>query len=565
MPRRSYDTGGVTMWPSARTIAILLTLGLGSGGAALGVNALLASSGDPGTDYGLDTDANGRFDWLVVEAQVVLPEAGTWDVYASLSADSIETNACGYGYRLAPPPLMDAGSSPMPFAWTYERYFFPAGAQTIRMAFDGEDIVRAGADGPYVVQAMLNLGGVIVYADTRPLVEPASGVEWTYTTKAYSAADFDEAIRNAFFTGGHSDLPVDVDADGSADFLELRANIQVNVPGQYNVNGMLSRSDVGGDVMQFIGYAYRDVSLVTTDEVVYLRFRGDQIRQAGVDGPWNFTLTLYGPYDPMFTVRPPGPADGILPPEPMPIPETLCGTTSAYRAADFDESVELLRYTGRFEESTPDRDADGLHDALLIRAEVEVFVTAGFDLSGELRGTSTTVLARSYGQAWLAEGIAWAEFPFAGSDIRSSGMDGPYEATLSITPSLWGIDPTTTHTTNAYRAEDFDEGAPSEPGMYWIGNLNASGSGTALRVSVTVVRGDDLLTVVYEDSLLVTVTDEAGVVVGSFREWVVLESGGAVETFAYALDGLARGTYIVTAVLGSPDAPVDSRTVRVAL
>src|SRR3972149_5371885 len=110
MPRRSYDTGGVTMWPSARTIAILLTLGLASGGAALGVNALLASSGDPGTDYGLDT----------------------------------ETNACGYGYRLAPPPLMDAGSSPMPFAWTYERYFFPAGAQTIRMAFDGEDIVRAG-------------------------------------------------------------------------------------------------------------------------------------------------------------------------------------------------------------------------------------------------------------------------------------------------------------------------------------------------------------------------------------------------------------------------------------
>ncbi len=172
MPRRSYDTGGVTMWPSARTIAILLTLGLASGGAALGVNALLASSGDPGTDYGLDTDANGRFDWLVVEAQVVLPDAGTWDVYASLSADSIETNACGYGYRLAPTPLMDAGSSPMPFAWTYERYFFPAGAQTVRMAFDGEDIVRAGAEGPPATRARRERSSWRSHSDRRPSSRP---------------------------------------------------------------------------------------------------------------------------------------------------------------------------------------------------------------------------------------------------------------------------------------------------------------------------------------------------------------------------------------------------------
>src|SRR3990170_8471286 len=115
MPRRSYDTGGVTMWPSARTIAILLTLGLGSGGAALGVNALLASSGDPGTDYGLDTDANGRFDWLVVEAQVVLPEAGTWDVYASLSAESASASSCGSWYR-QPLPVMETGPLSVPIA-----------------------------------------------------------------------------------------------------------------------------------------------------------------------------------------------------------------------------------------------------------------------------------------------------------------------------------------------------------------------------------------------------------------------------------------------------------------
>jgi len=70
---------------------------------------------------------------------------------------------------------------------------------------------------------------------------------------------------------------------------------------------------------------------------------------------------------------------------------------------------------------------------------------------------------------------------------------------------------------------------------------------------------------VYEDSLLVTVTDDAGAQIAAFREWVVLESGGTVKTFAFAVDGLEAGTYVVTAVLGAPDAPVDSRTVRTLL
>src|SRR3990172_3793564 len=397
-PRAPTGRKGFSMWPTARTIAILLTLGLASGAAALGVNAFLSSSGDAGSDHGLDTDGDGRFDWLVVEAQVVLPEAGTWDVYASLSAESASASSCGSWYR-QPLPVMETGPLSVPIASTYERYFFPSGAQSVRMAFDGEDIVRAEADGPYVVQA--------------------------------------------FLTGGHSDLAVDVDGDGGADFLELRADVRVNVPGRYSLNGMLSQAGSTWEGLMFIGYGYPDVSLTTSDSSVSLRFRGDQIRQAAIDGPWNFPLTLFGPFEAMDRLLPPGPSDGILPPEPMPIPETLCGTTSAYPARDFDETMELLRYTGRFEEATPDRDGDGLHDALVVRAEVEVFLTGGFDLEGALRGPSSTIVARTYGQTWLDEGGSWTEFAFAGSDIRAGRVDGPYEATLSITPSEWGSYPPT--------------------------------------------------------------------------------------------------------------------------
>src|SRR5439155_1192064 len=125
---------------------------------------------------------------------------------------------------------------------------------------------------------------------------------------------------------------------------------------------------------------YRVLNLATTDTSVVLRFRGDQIRQAGVDGPWDFSLTLY--YAPLAYAggnMTPGPIGTILPPLPTYYPETLCGTTSAYRSADFDDTIELVRYTGRFEEMTPDRNGHGTYDALVIRAEVEVFATTSFD------------------------------------------------------------------------------------------------------------------------------------------------------------------------------------------
>ena len=445
-------------------------MALATGGAAWGVHALMSAAGDVGTDYGLDTNANAHFDWLVVEAQISLPQAGTWDISADLSSSSPPPNgACGYGAP-TPVPILGGGTlSPTPnaypIAYVYERYFFPDGTQTVRMAFSGTDIARSGVDGPYRVHARLSIGG-IPYMTMRPIADWGGPVvESNYTTKAYTASQFEQPVRPATFTGEHTDSAVDLDADGLADFLELRAGVHVNLAGHYTLNGYLSKG--GTNAVRLIAYAYRDFDLATTDTSVVLRFRGDLIRQAGVDGPWDFGLTLY--YSPMAYAGgnvTPGPIGTILPPQPAYYPETLCGTTSAYRAADFDDTVELLRYTGRFEVLTPDRNGDGTYDALVIRAEVEVFATASFDVSGLLAGAAgSPEIAKSFIQVWLQEGLRWAEFSFAGPDIRLRGIDGPYLATLSITPGARGIDPTTTYTTLAYHATDFDATAtvPAQP------------------------------------------------------------------------------------------------------
>ena len=551
---------------TARTISLLVMMALATGGAAWGVHGVMAPTGDTGVDYGLDTNGNGTFDWLVVEAAPALPEAGTWDVYADLSTlKPPTTGSCGVGGLPPPVPILAASEAYGPIAWVYERYFFPAGPATVRMAFAGTDIARAGVDGPYVVHARLSLGGFPYPGIRAPEPIPGDGfLEWNYTTKGYAVGEFESPARPAFFPGPHADASVDMDADGLADFLEMTADVQVNVAGHYSLYGSLSEK-AASDVVRMIAYGSADVDLATADTQVLLRFRGDQIRRTGVDGPWDFSLTLYGPVDDRYlngTI----PADsGFLRPGIVFYPEMLCGSTATYRADAFDDTPEFLRYTGRFEEATPDEDADGLHDALVLRAEVDVLVPAAFDVSGVLLPVGGSVeVARTAGWAWLPEGRQWVEFVFPGPQIRGSGVDGPYAATLSLTPMEGGIDPVTTFVTLAYRATDFDDGSADVVG-YWIGNLTVTPANSSLRISAVVVRGNDLLTVVLEDTFQVTVTDASGAVVGSFKERVSLPSGGSEQAFSFIVDALAAGTYTITAVLGPPDQPVDTRTVVVSV
>src|SRR3989442_1693348 len=174
------------MMLTGRTIVLLVTMALATGGAAFGLHALIGAAGDVGTDYGLDTNGNGTFDWLVVGGKVSPPQAGTGDISAALwSANPPRSGSGGYG---PPPPvaILDGGvSSPVPYtypiAYVYERYFFTDGTQTVRMAFVGTDIARSGIDGPYRVHARLSIGGY-PYKTFRPVGDsggPVGGRNYT--------------------------------------------------------------------------------------------------------------------------------------------------------------------------------------------------------------------------------------------------------------------------------------------------------------------------------------------------------------------------------------------------
>ena len=565
---------------TSRSLIVILSLAFASGGTALSLLAVSTGTGS-GADYGLDTNGNGAYDWLVVEANVSLPEADFWNVQATLFASSAPSGGpCGYPGVPPPVPILADGSllpAEWPIAYAYERYFFPAGVQSVRFAFRGTDIFRTAVDGPYVVRAVLAPGDGIVYARLEtfaPVPWPGDPlIEWNGTTRAYQAKDFEEPFRPAFFTGGHSDVAVNVDDDGRFDLLELRADVRVNVAGRYHLGGTLfPSSSAGGDLYRTVSYGYRDVVLDVGDASVFLRFRGDQIHASGIDGPWSFSITLSGPDEILYGYgnATPGPVpingDGSIRLAPVYYPETLCGETAGYAASDFDDTMELARYTGAFREEPMDFDSDGRYDVLLIRAELEVYLPSGFDLLGGLRASRYGQdFATSRAQVWWPDGLVWAEFSFAGPDIRASAVDGPYLAVLSVTQIVAGIDPTTTYTTAAYRATDFDEGWSGNR-SYWIESFSARVEfENSVALSTTVMRGYDLLTVVIVDTLTITVSDASGAVVRSFANRIELPSPGSTWNVLVYADGLGPGTYTCTALLGPQDKPVDVRTLTITL
>src|SRR3989441_2050294 len=99
------------------------------------------------------------------------------------------------------------------------------------MAFVGTDIARSGVDGPYHVHARLSIGG-LPFMTLRPIGDWGGPVvEWNYTTKAYSASQFEQPVRPATFTGGHTESACALDPGGPADFPQLRADVHVQLAG----------------------------------------------------------------------------------------------------------------------------------------------------------------------------------------------------------------------------------------------------------------------------------------------------------------------------------------------
>ena len=84
----------------AKLVIVVLTASLVSGGALVALQGAAGPTG--GSDYGLDTNGNGAYDWLVVRMTLTVSEANYYNVWANLGTREPFGRSC---YGVGPLPM----------------------------------------------------------------------------------------------------------------------------------------------------------------------------------------------------------------------------------------------------------------------------------------------------------------------------------------------------------------------------------------------------------------------------------------------------------------------------
>jgi hypothetical protein len=207
----------------------------------------------PHSERTVDMNSDGYYEYLVVEVQVDVLEADTYQVYGELYDD-------GGGWITS----------------CYNVTYLDIGLQMIELWFSGYDIYYEYAYGPYAVEMTLyDSGGSPIDFDT-------------YTTADYSYYDFDYDV--AWFAPPHSDAGVDTNGNTFYDWLVVYASVYILVEGDYEVYGYLYAPSA-----TYVTYSSNSTYLYEGDQIVELWFDGSDIFDSGESG--SFDVEMYVEYD----------------------------------------------------------------------------------------------------------------------------------------------------------------------------------------------------------------------------------------------------------------------------
>lgn len=203
----------------------------------------------PHSDYGFDTDSDGLYNYLVIEALVDLSSPGYYSVYARLY-DNDDLDYITYDYN---------------------ETYLDVGVQAVEARFSGMKIYNCGFDGPYFVELELYDEYDLLDSDTHV----TAAYNWTYFQ------------TGTVFEPYHSDSGLDVDDDGLFDYVVVEVVVNVSLAGEYEIFSHL-RDLHDNHIDTDYNYTFRSVGVQTLE----FRFDGPLISENGVDGPYKADLYL---------------------------------------------------------------------------------------------------------------------------------------------------------------------------------------------------------------------------------------------------------------------------------
>jgi hypothetical protein len=371
----------------------------------------------------VDDDGNGYFDYLLVSFRI--------------RADSyIDGKVCGSlvsttGDTISTLPYVSSIESRMK---NCERKTCKTGVTQFELKFNGQDLFRSGLDGPYVAS--------LRFTSANWLLD-----EMSVRTPPYKHTDFSHIAR----IDGNSDRPVDLDGDGTPDWLQVDVKFSGSEAGLYYhrvwVRGAMGVFD------PIISSVVLDSIVITGGEAVdSFEISGMEIRRGSADGPRRILVELF--------------KDGRK-------NDSREFETSHLVSSDFSERTpHLIRLTA---DTGIERTSNGLYDVLEVSVETKIPLEGTYHLCGRLETAEGTLIsARPTPDLFFSSilphgerncisfncvpGIDTLLLEFSGQQIYEKMIDGPYHLKLYLAGGgMVGVIDTATFVTSPHNSDDFRE------------------------------------------------------------------------------------------------------------
>jgi len=230
----------------------------------------------------------------------------------------------------------------------------------------------------------------------------AAGTGAAFSRQVFALATV--SASSSGFAGTYRDFGVDSDGDGFFNQLIVEVDLDVTAAADYRVFGVLA--DANGNTYQ----ANVVAALTSGARTVALAFDGESIFQNGVDG--HFTLSIVRLAEET--------AAGLLPVAEL----TDAYLTAAYGFVEFEHAPILL--TGNGSSTGRDTNGDGGFEFLDVAIEVRVDNAGFYNWSARLLDADGTELGFAAASAFFSAGVNQITLTYAGGQIGTNGVDGPY-------------------------------------------------------------------------------------------------------------------------------------------
>ncbi len=355
------------------------------------------------SDWGNDTDSDGSYDYLEINASISCTTPGTYEVSGELFSDD-------FGWIW--------------FGWANEFVSLSAGESVVKLQFEGTQIRNKDINGRYKARlALRDSNGQDIDS-----VDP-------YTTEYYNSADF-QSSGAEFVSGSVDDRII-----SSGDYLDLNVTVSCSSNATYWIGADLHKES-GWD-WDFIAFESKEQILTTGQTNITILFNGETIRNSGIDGPYQIRLEL---------------RDTATWSEQDLIERH---TTNTYYTTDFSQpSVSFVDIN--ISDWGNDTDSDDDYNYLEFNVTFNCSEAGVYWLHGDIQKKTDYywqwISWKGKEVSLTGNGDQIVKLQFDGELINSSGINGPYSARLEIinTSSWTTLDIVEEYTTTSYQYNDFD-------------------------------------------------------------------------------------------------------------